>query len=63
MTRHSFITAWIHHGRRFLDDSAVLLAVHIVASWFDGKENGERDLVGITSQHEARYLLIQNLTA
>lgn len=60
MTRHSFITAWIHHGRRFLDDSAMLLAVHIVASWFDGEENGETDIVGITSQHEARYPLIES---
>jgi hypothetical protein len=63
MTRHSFITAWIHHGRRFLDERAMLLAVHTVAPWFDGGENGETDLVGITSQHEARYLLILNLTA
>jgi hypothetical protein len=62
MTRHSFITAWIHHGTRFLDDSAMLLEVHIVASWFEGEDSGDAEFVHITSQHVTRYLLIQNLT-
>jgi hypothetical protein len=52
MTRHSFMTAWNHHGRSFLDGSAMSLPVHTAAPWRDG-EDGDTGLVRITSQHQA----------
>jgi hypothetical protein len=54
-TRHSFITACSHHGRRFLDDNPMLLAVYLGASSCEGEDNGEADLLRIPSQHETIY--------